>query len=441
VAKEIKGGNRMLFEIVTTTIFGGIAITAYLKKGETTNDSGKIQRIISLSGLNVKDGDKTLTTQLIRKKKMDGYFEYKYRIPFGRSYEDYLKKQRILEDGLNNRRKRITVNDLKTVFPLDSNIIDNMKDLWTNRLTDKKEIEILYDGLLIIRVYDEPLPTQVPFQAGTDWKIPVGMTRDRNTFKFHDFEEIPHLITGGSSGYGKSTFINSMIISLLQSKPEHVRFFLIDLKGGVELCDYENLKQTVSIAYEPEEALATLQEAYDTMKSIQTRLKIMGKKNVKEAGIKERYFVICDEAGELNPSDAFGDDKKIKLECQTLMYKIARLGRSNGFRQVLATQYPTGDVINRAIKQNSDAKIAFRVQSEVASRVVLDEGGAELLPQIRGRAIYQTADKREILQTPVITSKFIHEVIRPHIIKKEDIILEKTIEPERRKNTVIFEEM
>lgn len=437
----------MIFEILTTTIMGGIAIKAAIKKnGIATNDSGKIQRIISLSGLNVKDGKDTLTTQLIRKKQYGWGMEYSYRIPLGRSYDDYLAKHRVLEDGLNNRRQRITFADLKSL-QLDTNIIENLKGIWTNKLTERKEIEIVFDGLLKIRVYNEPLPLQVPFHTGFNWSVPVGITRDKNTFRYHDFEQIPHLVTGGSSGYGKSTFINSMISSLIETQPDNVKFYLIDLKGGVELCDYESIKQTLSIAYEPVDALTTLQMAYDQMRVIQTCLKTLGKKNVQEAGIKERYFVIIDEVGELNPSEAVGAaDKKLKEECQKLMSQISRLGRGLGFRQILATQYPTGDVIPRQCKQNSDAKLSFRVQSSVASRVVLDEAGAELLPQIKGRAIYQTADKKEILQTPLITSEIVQKVISPYIVekneKKEDIILEKAeIEQPRGIDSIIIEEV
>ncbi|KAA0944137.1 cell division protein FtsK [Sporosarcina sp. ANT_H38] len=436
----------MIFEIVTTSIMGGIALKAYIKKqGLATNDSGKIQRIISLSGLNVKDGKDTLTTQLIRKKKHDGYWEYKYRIPLGRSFEDYRNKQSILEDGLNNRRQRISIADLKDL-QLDPNIIDNLKTLWTNKLTEKKELELSFDGLLTLRVYDEPMPTQVPFQVGDGWSVPVGVAREKNTFKFHDFEKIPHMVLGGATRYGKSNFINSMISSLIQSKPEHVKLFLIDLKGGVELCDYENIKQTVSIAYEPEDALVTLQLAYDKMREVQTKMRFLGKKNVQEAGIKERYFVIIDEVGELNPAEAVTrEEKKLKQECQTLMSQIARLGAGLGFRQVLATQYPTGDVIPRQCKQNSDAKLSFRVQSATASRVVLDETGAELLPQIKGRAIYQTADKREILQTPLITSDTIHNIITPYIEEKEikevSRFEKETVKLPRGTNTVTFEEV
>lgn len=434
----------MLFEILTTTVMGGIAIKAAVKKhGLSTNDSGKIQRIISLSGLNVKDGKDVLTTALIRKKQYDWGWEFCYRIPLGRSYDDYLAKQRVLEDGLNNRRQRITFADLKAL-QLDANIIDNLKTLWTKKLTERKEIEILFDGLLKIRVYNEPLPTMVPFQPGTNWSVPVGLSRDKNTFMYHNFEKIPHLVLGGATRYGKSNFINSMINSLLDSQPDHVRFFLVDLKGGIELCDYERIQQTVSIAYEPSEALETLQAAYDKMRENQRLMRALGKKNVQEAGIKERYFVIIDEVGELNPSEAVGkEDRILKEECQKLMSQIARLGAGLGFRQILATQYPTGDCIPRQCKQNSDAKIAFRVQSAIASRVVLDTAGAELLPEIVGRAIYQTASKREILQTPLITPEIIQRTTEPYIVeKKEAIVLEKAeVKQPRRIDTLVFEEV
>ncbi len=436
--------GHMIFEIITTTIMGGIAIKAFVKKkGLGTNDSGKIQRIISLSGLNIKDGKDTLTTQLIRKKTYEWGTEYVYKLPLGRSFDDYLHKQRVLEDGLNNRSKQISLNDLKSL-QLDANIIESIKALWQNKLTERKELEMSFDGLLKIRVYNEPIPLHVPFQVGVNWSVPVGMTREKNAFKYHDFEKIPHMVLGGATRYGKSNFINSMIVSLLQSSPDHVKLFLIDLKGGVELCDYENLSQTVSIAYEPEEALLTLQSAYNEMRGIQSRLRGMGKKNVQEANIRERYFVIVDEVGELNATEAITrEEKQQKLECQTLMSQIARLGAGLGFRLIVASQYPVGDTIPRQVKQNADAKLCFRVQSGIASRVVLDEVGAEDLPEIVGRAIYQTASKREILQTPLITSETIRKTIAPYIVEKKEVIVieEKTIEQPRGIDTIVIEEI
>ena len=434
----------MLFELLTTSLMGGIALKAYsAKKGLSTNDSGKIQRIMSLSGLNVRDGKDMLTTQLVKKKQHEWGWEYKYRIPLGRSFGDYEARQKILEDGLNNRRKRITLDDLRQLN-LDADIILQLQKLWKAKLTEQKEIELSYDGLLIVRVYDKPLAKEVPFVTGEGWKVPVGLTRALNEFKYHDFEKIPHLVLGGATRYGKSNFINNMITALVQGEPDLVNFYLVDLKGGVELCDYENIKQTISIAYEPEEALHSLQMAYSKMREIQVKLKRLGKKNVQQANIKERYFVIIDEVGELNASEAVTkEEKKLKQECQTIMSQIARLGAGLGFRLVVATQYPVGDVIPRQVKQNADAKLCFRVQSAVASRVVLDGEGAETLPMIKGRAIYQTADKRDILQTPLITSDIIHDTIQPHIIEKpsKGERIEEAAVIERRTDTVTFEEV
>lgn len=420
---------------------GGIATTAFMKsKGLATNESGKIQRIMSLSGLNVKDGKDTLTTQLVKKKQFDWGWEYKYRIPLGRSFNDYENKRKIFEDGLNNRRQRIKLADLRQL-DFNDGIMPQLQSLWKTKLTEQKEIELDYDGLLIVRVYDKPLAKEVPYVKGKGWKVSVGLSRALNEVKYHDFEKIPHLVLGGATRYGKSNFINSMICNLIQSEPEYTKLFLIDLKGGVELCDYENIKQTVSIAYEPEEALHSLRMAYTKMRELQSELKRLGKKNVQQANIKERYFVVIDEVGELNAAEAVTrDEKKLRLECQTIMSQIGRLGAGLGFRLVVATQYPVGDVIPRQVKQNADAKLCFRVQSGVASRVVLDAEGAEALPMIKGRAIYQTADKREILQTPLITTDIIHDTIQPHIITKGERV-EETVIIERRTDTVTFEEI
>ncbi|MGE7752762.1 hypothetical protein [Lysinibacillus fusiformis] len=163
----------MLFEILTTGLMGGIALKAFQKhKGVSSNDSGKIQRIMSLSGLNVRDGKDTITTQLVKKKQ----FEYKFRIPLGRSFADYEAKQHVFEDGLNNRRKNITFNDLRQL-DLNRDLLLQLQQLWKAKLTEQKEIELSYDGLLIVRVYEKPLAKEVPYTSGKGWRVPVGVTR------------------------------------------------------------------------------------------------------------------------------------------------------------------------------------------------------------------------------------------------------------------------
>ncbi|PFN77593.1 cell division protein FtsK [Bacillus sp. AFS076308] len=440
----------MIFEVVTTTIFGVISLKAYRAKSGVGNDSKKINKIFALSGLNVKDGNQTLTAQQIKKRNYDWGVEYRYRIPLGRSFEDYLAKQKVIESGINTRSVKIKLKDLKEL-KLDRNIFSNIKSLYTKKLTDRKEIELSYDGMLIIRVYNEPLPKIVGFQEGKGWKVVFGATRDRNKLIFHDFEKIPHLCLGGATRYGKSNLINCIITSLIKQQPDNVKLHLIDLKGGVELCDYENIKQTVSIAYEPEEALKTLENAYNLMKKKQEILKQSGKKKVEDAEITERHFVIIDEVGELNPDEAvdkkdiwkdgiliYKSEKTIKAECQKYMSQIARLGAGLGFRLILATQYGTGDIIPRQCKQNSDAKLCFRVQSGTASRVVLDTDGAEALPKIKGRAIYQMADEGVIVQTPLITPEDIEKTITPYIVQKREVVTVEAPKQETGRNSIVI---
>jgi S-DNA-T family DNA segregation ATPase FtsK/SpoIIIE len=442
----------MIFEALTTTIFGAISLKAYLSKNGEGNDSKKLQKIFTLSGLNVKDGNRTLTTQQLKKKNYDWGTEYRYRIPLGRSFEDYAAKQNVIEAGINTRSVKVKLKDLKEL-KLDRSIVTNIKSIYTKKLTDRKEIELSYDGVLKIRVYNEPLPTEVAFQEGVGWKVVFGATRERNQLIFHDFEKIPHFCLGGATRYGKSNLINCIINQLIRQQPNNVKLHLIDLKGGVELCDYENIKQTISIAYEPEEALDTLANAYKLMREKQEILKKAGKKKVEDAGINERHFIIIDEVGELNPDEAvdkkdiwkdgiliYKSEKTIKAECQKYMSQIARLGAGLGFRLILATQYPTGDVIPRQCKQNSDAKLCFRVQTGIASRVVLDNEGAEALPDIKGRAIYQTAKERIIIQTPLITQETIQETLAPYITPNKGGKQIEKPERETRKNTLVIEE-
>lgn len=426
----------MFFEAVTTTIMGGLALHAHLSKNGLSNDSKKLNKIFSLTGLNVKDGKQTLTTQLVKKRNYDWGTEYRYRIPLGRSFEDYLSKQKSIEAGLNTRSVKLQLRDLKEL-KFDSELLSNIRSLYQRKLTDRKEIELSYDGMLIVRVYNEPMPKLVEMFEGKAWEVPIGIMREKNKYIFHDFEKIPHFVLGGATRYGKSNLINGIITSLIKQQPNNVKLHLVDLKGGVELCDYENIKQTISIAYEPEEALETLKKAYEGMRDMQQILRRMGKKKVQDAGIKERHFIIIDEVGELNPEEEVDKElKEIKKECQKYMSQIARLGAGLSYRQILATQYPTGDVIPRACKQNSDAKLCFRVQSSTASRVVLDGEGAEKLPEIKGRAIYQTADKKVIVQTPLITPDDIQSIIKPH--KREVKAIEAAKQPPRS-NPIIIE--
>ncbi|MED3571981.1 FtsK/SpoIIIE domain-containing protein [Cytobacillus praedii] len=409
----------MLFEILSSAVVSGLLLSTYrYQHGGGGNDHQKIVVIARNCGLTTKDKKEI---RIHRKTRKPGYTEYVYQMPPGLSSIQFKDKVNHFQDGLNIKKSVIdvSIDDLLKINWKEK-MIPQIKKLITQKKKLRKEVEIDFDGMLVFRVYQEPLTSNLDYSADllkkiNGWEVPVGVDRSGQLIK-HDFEEIPHLVVGGGTRYGKSNFLNSLIVTLLKKQPDHVRFTLIDLKGGVEFSDYEHLKQVNGqIAYEPEEARDILEAAYNEMRAMQERLKKLGKKKVQDAGIKERHFIIIDEVGELNPAEAVNkDERTIKEECQTYMSKIARIGAGLGFRQLLATQYPTGDVIPRQCKQNSDAKLCFRVRNATASTVVLDEAGAEQLPRIKGRAIYQT-DKRNIIQAPYIKEEDIRETIQPFI--------------------------
>lgn len=284
---------------------------------------------------------------------------------------------------------------------------------------------------------------ELPEKVHRGWHVPIGISESREEYTL-DFSKTPHLVLGGATRYGKSTMIHSLIVSLMRSRPEDVTFTMIDLKGGIELGDYGKLKNCLGIAMEPEEALRELRNVYRMMKATQTSLRFYGKKK----HTSSKHFIVIDEVGELNPSEAVDrEEKKLKLECQRIMSQISRLGAGLGYHLILATQYPTGDVIPRQCKQNSDAKICFRVQSGVASKVVLDETGAEELPDIKGRAIFQRGANRYVLQTYLVNEQLIENTIEKYkregereVIFNDNFEATSPFESTSGEDTFIFEE-
>ena len=287
--------------------------------------------------------------------------------------------------------------------------------------------------------YGLPCKIDLEVKPRNDWQVHIGVNEQREQILL-DFAKTPHVSLGGGTRYGKSNLLNSMIVSLLTSKPRDVKFTLIDLKGGIELGGYETVKQVTGVAYEPAEALQMLSRVYDLMKDTQAELRRSKRRKVTD----KKHFVIIDEVGELNPAEAIDkEEKQLKVACQRYMSQIARLGAGLGFHLVLATQYPTGDVLPRQCKQNSDAVISFRVRSAVASKVILDQQGAETLPDIKGRAIFIQGTNTHVVQTYRIKEQQIRHAIKnnkrkvPRHVHLPEV---KTVESSPREDTFIIEE-
>ncbi len=425
-----KGGvSVMIFDVLSTFVMGGISLKAYMNKSGVGNDSKKLQKIFKLSGLNVKDGSQTLTTQLIKKKNYEWGSEYRYRIPLGRSFEEYLAKQKTIESGVNTRSVKIGFKDIREL-KLDRNIISNIRGLRTRKLTDRKEIELIDDGLLKIRVYNDPLPIKINWEkellkVGT-WSVAIGS--NRNGTIYHDFDKRKHLIVAGATGFGKSVIMKAIITALLLSKPKDVTFSLIDLKGGPAFARFRNVKQVVNFGVDNKDASKILKDVQKTMNEDYKKIVDEGHEDVTEAGIKRRHFLVIDEA-----ADLAGDRESMEI-----LTDIVRKGRGAGYYVIYATQYPSAQAIPMQIKRNIPARLCFVLDSATASVTVLDGSGAEHLPEIPGRGIYKEV-KQTILQTPYMSNDIIKKMITPHIIDQGGPTLEAP-KRETRKNTIVIEE-
>lgn len=234
------------------------------------------------------------------------------------------------------------------------------------------------------------------------WKIPMGRTHNRVIM--HDFDLNPHMVIGGTTGFGKTKIIKHIMTALIESHPNDAKFFIIDMKGKLEFLRFQKLKQVEAVAGNAEEALVMLQFLEGVLYKLFDLFAQNLWTNITETPITERIFIIVDEGAQLIPESK---NDKVKNGIKSILEKIAALGRAIGMKLIFATQYPTADALPRFIKQNTDVRICFRLADGYASAVVLGEGNyhaATLPTDIKGRCFYRTHEIVE-MQTPLITDK------------------------------------
>jgi DNA segregation ATPase FtsK/SpoIIIE, S-DNA-T family len=196
-----------------------------------------------------------------------------------------------------------------------------------------------------------------------------------------DLAKMPHLLVAGTTGAGKSGAINAMLSSiLLRATPKDVRMVLIDPKQ-VELNHYEAIPHLLTpVITSPRQAANALSNLvremewrYGVMSMKRTRSLIELNKERVKGGDEPLPYILCviDELADLMmvaPADV-----------EDAIIRLAQKARAVGIHLVLATQSPRVDVITGMIKANVPSRIAFAVSSQIDSRVILDQNGAESL--------------------------------------------------------------
>lgn len=208
-----------------------------------------------------------------------------------------------------------------------------------------------------------------------------------------DLAAMPHLLIAGQTGSGKSVCVNALICCLLlNNTPDDLRMIMVDPKR-VELTGYNGVPHLLApVVVELERVVAALQWVTREMDMRYRKLAEAGSRNIQDYNAKMAangqkklpYLVIViDELADLM---MLAPD-----ETERTITRLAQLARATGIHLVIATQRPSVDVVTGLIKANFPARVAFAVASNVDSRVILDQPGAETLLG-RGDMLFQAPD-------------------------------------------------
>ena len=232
--------------------------------------------------------------------------------------------------------------------------------------------------------------------TSTEWQdlsSPLGMTIGKDISGMPvvaALDKMPHLLVAGQTNSGKSVMINSILTSLLyRNSPADLKLILVDPKH-VELSPYNDIPHLLtSVITEPEKCISALKWAVAEMERRYRTLAESHKRNIVEYNTLKKdegmpYIVIViDELADLMMMAA--------RDVEALIVRVAQKARAVGIHLVIATQRPSVDVITGLIKANIPARIAFTTTSQVDSRTIIDQVGAEkLLGQ--GDMLFSTSD-------------------------------------------------
>lgn len=267
-------------------------------------------------------------------------------------------------------------------------------------------------------------------------KVPVALGQDVSGKPvIADVTKMPHVLVAGATGSGKSVCINTLICSILyKSKPEEVKMIMIDPKM-VELSVYNDIPHLlVPVVTDMKKAPYALSWAVTEMNK---RYKLFAENRVRDlegynliSGVEKlpRIIIIVDELADLMMVSPH--------EVEDSIIRLAQKARACGMHLVIATQRPSVDVITGLIKANIPTRIAFAVSSQIDSRTILDQVGAEKLIG-KGDMLFShpSIAKPQRIQGPFISDDEVNQVVdfilsQGHRSDEQEDIIEESIKKE-----------
>ena len=260
---------------------------------------------------------------------------------------------------------------------------------------------------------------------------------------FTDLGKMPHLLVAGSTGTGKTIYLNSLILSLLyRNGPEILKFILIDPKR-VEFSVYEDFPHLLTpVIYDAQKTVNVLkwltlemERRFEVLAEAKTRDVTLYNEAALKGGdhLMPYIILIIDELADLMAARG--------KEVEVGIVRLAQMARAVGIHLVVATQRPSVEVITGLIKANITSRIAFQVASQIDSRTIIDMAGAEKLLGL-GDLLYLSAEtsKPKRMQGAYVSEKEVKRVMEffkkkgmPTILKNE---LEENLKTELEKGEI-----
>jgi DNA segregation ATPase FtsK/SpoIIIE, S-DNA-T family len=322
--------------------------------------------------------------KLLNKVKTDFSEKYYFSLPYGLSVSDLVKHQEALEQALNKNALVRYANHTIEIEVVEKKLEEKYNFI-NHPLKDKKSIR---------------------FHIGESLTGPVEV----------NLKSDPHILLGGTTNSGKSVTLRTILTDLvLNYKPHELQYYLIDLKGGVEMGLFEELKHTKAFTMNPDKVYPILNELYkETQRraqlfkevkatNLETYTKITGKKLPFKLLVIEEFVLLS--------------SNKYKKTTE-LLYTLLAQARAFGIHILLTCQRACSKTVDTRLRALLNTRIVLKVEDKTNSDIMLDRSGAEQL-RGAGHGLLKHNAKLTEFQAYFLTEEQVQKCIEPYLEPKK----------------------